>query len=87
MRPEDTYGRSTVSSRNRSLSPERRAKTKSYHQSLHDTEAPAGTVPWISPGVGETHWHAPGNTSISNDMEQDDDRSTKKGPVYLFENH
>ena len=95
LSPENTYGRSTVSSRNRSLSPARRANKITNIQ--RDPQGNSESVPWISPGVGETHWHPPENASFTkenDDENMDDDTydmefsstSTKKAPVYLFEN-
>ena len=80
--PEVSYGRSTVSSRNRSLSPSRGSKGSSLD---NVNSVQPGLIPWVSPGVGQTHWHAPKN--LEHDIVYDGSTSigTKKAPVYLFE--
>ena len=80
--PEVLYGRSTVSSRNRSLSPSRRSKGSSLD---NVNSVRPGLIPWVSPGVGQTHWHAPKN--LEHDIVDDVSTSigTKKAPVFLFE--
>merc|ERR1711871_350706 len=93
--PENTYGRPTISSRNRSLSPARRNHRVENQAHAYDPPLSTVAVPWISPGVGETHWHAPENTSISEEANERDEAhtydmeyssiSSKKAPVYVFE--
>ena len=80
--PEVSYGRSTVSSRNRSLSPSRGSKGSSSDNIIG---AQPGQIPWVSPGIGQTHWHAPKN--VENDLMYDSSTGigSKKAPVYLFE--